>query len=558
MGTWKKIIVICAVPVAIILLVIEQPVALASLMPSRDSDLHPLDELPTVSFMLRVSEGDESRALVDLPVMLSAPAQDPVTVNYAVFGGVAKREAYGSGQDYVLADGTLTFEPGHTVENIRVTVVNDDINEADEDIEIALSNPQHAVLGSDSYHTYTILDDDRKIRVNVTDFGAVGDGTTDDTQAVQAAVDAVYDAGGGVVVFPARTYLLTSVTVREGITYYGYGAMILRPPFQGEWTRTFTTNEHPYEGAADSAPMIIQGFTFDGNSQQQGLYQDHELEHAAFLFLRANPDFPGRLQVVVEDCAFQNGVADAISVHTNVSIKVDNCTATNVFRGGFVMTGGYSKAVVTRLRTGGMIDRTGIKTEVSGAGYGGTYQIDVEMDGIYLAQGDLDIVVYDHSTFVANNLISDDAPFFLFALDSTVRFTNCRIKVGASDGKINRILLPHDVVFENCDLVATRRETGRQYEHFTVIDVWWQHPSYGTQRNQSLRFINSRFLVDNTFVKSDTVYAIYSRSDTSRSSDSLTVDGGCISGDFDQPAVVESGGVKPVMTGTGVCPRELP
>lgn len=46
---------------------------------------------------------------------------------------------------------------------------------------------------------------------NVRDFGATGDGTTNDTAAVQAAVTA---AAGGVVVFPPGTYLIpTTVTV---------------------------------------------------------------------------------------------------------------------------------------------------------------------------------------------------------------------------------------------------------------------------------------------------------------------------------------------------------
>lgn len=46
---------------------------------------------------------------------------------------------------------------------------------------------------------------------NVLDFGATGDGSTNDQAACQAAVDAAVAAGGGAVYFPAGTYLLNSV-----------------------------------------------------------------------------------------------------------------------------------------------------------------------------------------------------------------------------------------------------------------------------------------------------------------------------------------------------------
>lgn len=59
-------------------------------------------------------------------------------------------------------------------------------------------------------------------------FGAVGDGTTNDTAAVQAAVNAAAVAGG-VVLFPAgKTYLLGQVNINSAlrVSLLGYGAII--------------------------------------------------------------------------------------------------------------------------------------------------------------------------------------------------------------------------------------------------------------------------------------------------------------------------------------------
>lgn len=56
-------------------------------------------------------------------------------------------------------------------------------------------------------------------------YGAAGDGTTDDTTAIQDAIDAVCAAGGGVVYFPAGAYLISAtLTVTcDGLTLAGDG-----------------------------------------------------------------------------------------------------------------------------------------------------------------------------------------------------------------------------------------------------------------------------------------------------------------------------------------------
>ena len=54
---------------------------------------------------------------------------------------------------------------------------------------------------------------------NVKDYGAKGDGTTLDTHAIQAAIDAAAKAGGGAVIVPPGTYLSGSIFVKSHIDF---------------------------------------------------------------------------------------------------------------------------------------------------------------------------------------------------------------------------------------------------------------------------------------------------------------------------------------------------
>jgi hypothetical protein len=66
--------------------------------------------------------------------------------------------------------------------------------------------------------------------INVKDFGAVGNGTTDDSTAIQAALD--FLTNGGVVYFPNGVYKLTASGLRvkyDNITISGYGATLYFP-----------------------------------------------------------------------------------------------------------------------------------------------------------------------------------------------------------------------------------------------------------------------------------------------------------------------------------------
>lgn len=63
---------------------------------------------------------------------------------------------------------------------------------------------------------------DSALYYNVTSYGAVGDGVTDDLTEIQAAINAAGDAGGGTVFFPPGTYLVSNrIAPRSNVTLLG-------------------------------------------------------------------------------------------------------------------------------------------------------------------------------------------------------------------------------------------------------------------------------------------------------------------------------------------------
>ena len=111
---------------------------------------------PNIQFTLTDSSGAESVTPAQLGLSLSNIPSLDVTVDYAVTAGTAT----GGGVDYTLANGTAIILAGNTTITIDAIIVDDDIDESNETIEVTISNPTNAVLGTNTVHTYTIEDND--------------------------------------------------------------------------------------------------------------------------------------------------------------------------------------------------------------------------------------------------------------------------------------------------------------------------------------------------------------------------------------------------------------
>ncbi len=107
-----------------------------------------------VRFSTSTGSGSESAGTVNVPVVLSAVAAVPVTVEYAIGGGTAT-----GGIDYSLTPTVLTFAPGEYSKTIPLTILEDDTVEPNETVFVRLLNANGSGLGPNTY-TFTINDDD--------------------------------------------------------------------------------------------------------------------------------------------------------------------------------------------------------------------------------------------------------------------------------------------------------------------------------------------------------------------------------------------------------------
>ena len=148
--------------------------------------------------------------------------------------------------------------------------------------------------------------------VHVRDFGAVGNGLTDDGPAIQAAIDALKISGGGILQFGARTYRIASPISINGVTVMLQGSGFTESPSEanGTWLKIDQTGFTP--------------FTFSGNMARGSIVRDIAIRqyHSVPSATWAPTDYDYVFRV--QDCLGAVDFENILLVAVNRGIWCDN------------------------------------------------------------------------------------------------------------------------------------------------------------------------------------------------------------------------------------------
>ena len=182
----------------------------------------------------------------------------------------------------------------------------------------------------------TALVAERDFHFNVLDYGAVGDGVANDQPAIQAAVTACGDAGGGTVYAPKGTYLISAPVrmLKSNVTLQGAGrsATVLK-----------TTGDHQIiQWETAGAPLVglcvrdlqLLGDAIAGKLLQRGIENKGASDSLIHNVWAKNLSYDGL-------CMLQNSVRNTIS-----NCRVEGCQDDGINIGGSI-TGATIGNVVT-------------------------------------------------------------------------------------------------------------------------------------------------------------------------------------------------------------------
>lgn len=500
-----------------------------------------------VNFEEDASASPEEQESTEISLILSAPANDDIRVALTVFDESASGHDRCDGRDYSVSQTEVTFKKGEDTVTLSLHHLNDDLPEIDERFRILIAGVSSGHVGPQKVHLHEIVDDDRGALLNVkSDFGAKGNGQSEDTPMIQEAIDRAKNSEDAVVYFPEGEYLTAELTLTPGVVYAGYNAKLLQKSGQTNDARLLHLI---YRGNEDSPLTRFQGLTLDAQRHLQGSFENWEFQESVLLLAEADPGAAGLLRLSLQDFTTQNSGGNGIILGTNTESQVCGLQGDEIFTDLLKLSGGNSRLDLREVTAGGSVGTTGIALTGQNAGFGATRKVSVQMENIALLTGDLEIDVQEGSEIVARGIEMSSPPFYLRAVHSKVQLSDSELMMGPPSFRRNRIVAPGNTTFENCDLVLSETiEFGETVEEedrqLAWANVTWNDVDYAYSdeeedrlieelRDQSLTFRDCRFQLSEDLESSDELFAAGFVDDAQDPSNTLTFYGTHVDSEYD-------------------------
>jgi len=166
--------------------------------------------------------------------------------------------------------------------------------------------------------------------LNVKDFGAAGDGVTNDRAAIQAAIDAASAAGGATVFFPSGVYFITgNLLAKNKVTLHGVrGATEVRLQ-QGVFSEMVTN------------PLQTSGVAVEDFSLRDIIWNSNAAQTEAFAATAVN--LTGAVRIYISGCVFKNATGYGLAFQAQfggaftgpqTDITIEDCVFDNNGKSG--------------------------------------------------------------------------------------------------------------------------------------------------------------------------------------------------------------------------------
>lgn len=185
--------------------------------------------------------------------------------------------------------------------------------------------------------TYSMID---TAPISVLDYGAVGDGVTDDGPAVQLAINAAAAAGRGCVVFPpGKSYFMnTQVNVCNNLVVMGYGAKIIAgrayAHIDAPLFKNFTAAKmsEPPGTVTATSNVAFYGLEFDGQDTGGASGVPNANMHGIFICMGNRTDVNSGVNgFTVQDCYLHDFDGAGILTYGGQNINISDNRFVNFF-----------------------------------------------------------------------------------------------------------------------------------------------------------------------------------------------------------------------------------